>query len=589
MPRIPEHVIDAIQARADIAEVIGRMVPLKRAGRHFKGLCPFHKERTPSFIVNTDKQIYHCFGCGSGGNVFSFLMQHDRLEFPEAVGHLAEQFGISIPEDTERSPRLAQASETARVTEMACKYFERVLAHPSYGKETRAYVTGRGVSAQASKRFRMGFSRSGWRHLVTAAQASGISPEQLETAGLVIRSDSGWYDRFRNRLIFAIQDTRGRVVGFGGRSMDDQPPKYLNSPETPLYVKGQHLFGLAQAKEAITKLRRAVIVEGYFDCVVLAGAGIEEVVSPLGTALTTDQVRLLKRYAERVVLAFDPDAAGEAATLRGIELLVEAGLEVAVATVPDGLDPDEYVEKHGVEALKRVFEKASTIFEVLLQHARSRHPGARVEDRVSAARMVLPTIAKVPDAILQREYVRQLADSLQLDEAAVVTELGKITRRPNKSARMAQAPVTVFRSVAANAAIGPERLLTALVLDDPQRLERVTAGFSFAQVRDADLRSLLEMLEKAVKDGAATSAQVVSRLSAEGHEVLVSALLALSQTLEDPETALEECLRRLQTQAKAGQLQALREQLRVAQESGRENDVYQLLNEYQQQVKSSSK
>jgi len=589
MPRIPDHVIDAIQARADIAEWVGRYIPLKRSGRHFKALCPFHQERTPSFIVNTDKQIYHCFGCGAGGNVFGFLMHQEQLDFPDAVRMLAEQLGVTIPETSRADEqRSAKASDLLRVTETACKYFERVLDHPDHGKSVRAYVAKRGVSDEARKRFRLGLARDGWRHLVQAAQASGLSTEQLDAAGLICRSDSGWYDRFRNRLIFAILDVRGRVVGFGGRSLDDQPPKYLNSPETAVYIKGHHLFGLSQAREAMAETRRAVVVEGYFDCVTLASFGIRDVVSPLGTALTSDQVRLLKRYVDRVVLAFDPDAAGESATLRGIELLLEAGLEVSVAKLPDGVDPDEYVQQNGVKALERLLEKSESLFDVFLREARLRHPGNRIENRVAVARQVLANIAKVSDALIQREYVRRLAQTLDMEETAVNAELRKLLGRPAKETRKPEmrkpaAPATHSTGVSTN---GPERLVTALILDDPARLLRVAAVAQPENFRDAGLRALYERIQRLRADSVdLTAAQVLSRLEDEGQSRLAGELLGLAETIADKEAALEDALLRLRRQARSKHLRSLQDQLRQAQDAGRDEDVDQLLNEYQQQVK----
>ena len=346
MPLIPDQIIDDIQSRADIVEVIGRYVPLKRAGRHFKAHCPFHKEKTPSFMVNTDKQIFHCFGCGVGGNVFSFLMQHDRLTFPEAVRQLADHVGVRVP-DREPGSRNGSHEQLAALMEKVCGYFERMLLSPQQGKSARAYLQQRGVSEPTRRSFRLGLAPAGWDHVLNAAKATGVGSEQLEAAGLVIQGRSGYYDRFRNRLIFPILDVRGRVVGFGGRSLDASEPKYLNSPETSLYTKGRHLFGLAQAKEVMITMKTAVVVEGYFDCVILAQEGFSHVVSPLGTALTSDQARLLKRYTETVLLAFDADVAGEEATLRGIDLLVEAGLQVRVAQLPQGVDPDECLRAEG--------------------------------------------------------------------------------------------------------------------------------------------------------------------------------------------------------------------------------------------------
>ena len=585
MPLIPEHVIDEIQMRMDIAELIGRYVPLKRAGRHFKGLCPFHKEKTPSFMVNTDKQIFHCFGCGVGGNIFSFLVQHDRLTFPEAVRQLAEHVGVPVP-DRETGSSNGTHEKLAALMEKTCAYFEHTLAHVEQGKAARAYLTQRGVSSTAVTAFRLGWAPAGWDRLLTAVKASRISPEALEAAGLVLKGRRGYYDRFRSRLIFPIEDARGRVVGFGGRSLDGQEPKYLNSPETALYTKGRHLFGLAQAREAIVKTKCAVVVEGYFDCVVLSEGGILNVVSPLGTALTIEQARLLKRYAEEVILGFDADTAGEDATLRGIDLLVEAGLRVRVVQLPAGQDPDECLRSLGLERFQQLLAEAVSIFEFLIDSARRRFPARTTEDKVRAAQFILPTIAKVPDAMLRSEYVRLLAERLRLDEEAVAKELEKARPRGNAVAFADNRQRSMTATGAQSTAPGPERLLTALVLDEPSRWERVQAAMSLDGVTDPALHRILGVVGELVTTRRdATPAQVVSRLSDEGQGALVSELVAFAQSVSAKEAAFEDCVRRLRVNARQRHLAELREALHAAQTAGQEQQVRRLLAEYSREVK----
>ncbi|MBI3083045.1 MAG: DNA primase [Candidatus Omnitrophica bacterium] len=596
MPLIPESVIDEIHARADIVELISRYVPLKRAGRHFKANCPFHKEKTPSFMVNTDKQIFHCFGCGVGGNVFSFLMQHDRLTFPEAVRQLADHAGIRLPDRDSAASDGSQA-RLAALMEKVCRYFERMLLDPQGGKAARAYLKTRGVSEQTRERFRLGLAPSGWDRLLTAAKATGVSPEQLEAAGFLIQGRSGHYDRFRSRLMFPIQDVRGRIVGFGGRSLDGQEPKYLNSPETALYTKGRHVFGLGLAKDAIIKAKTVVVVEGYFDCVVLADAGISHVVSPLGTALTADQARLLKRYAEQAILAFDADAAGEQATLRGIDLLVEAGLQVRVAQLPEGVDPDEYLQSYGRERLEQLLEGSASLFDVLVQSAVRRFPATDAEGTVNAAQFVLPTIAKVPDAMLRREYVRLLAERLRLDEGAVAQELGKVQPRLAAEAlRQATGPPAGTPpgagpgSMRRSGAQGPERLFTALILDEPVRWRQATqAGFSLEEVTDPILRRILTVICELEATGrAATPAHVVSRLLEDGDGGLVTELVELANSVASKEEALDDCLRRLRANARRRELAQFREQIRAAHEAGQEVEVRRLLAEYQHRLSAAS-
>ena len=613
MPLIPEELIDEVQARTDIAEVIGRYIPLRRAGRHFKALCPFHHEKTPSFMVNTEKQIFHCFGCGTGGNIFSFLMQHDRMTFPEAVRQLADHAGVRLPE-REAGSRNGTHERLVALTEKICHFFERTLDHPLQGKAARVYLEGRGVTEPTRRAFRLGYAPAGWDHLLGAARTTGVSTDDLEAVGLIVKGRANYYDRFRNRLIFPIVDVRGRVVGFGGRSLDSEEPKYLNSPETLLYTKGRHLFGLSQAKDAIVQQKTAVVVEGYFDCVVLADAGISPVVSPLGTALTVDQARLLKRYAESVILAFDADAAGEAATLRGIDLLVEAGLHVHIAQLPDGVDPDECLRSSGRASFEARLGRSVSLFDFLVECALRRYPATGTEQKVKAAQFVLPTLAKVPNAMLRSEYVRLLSDRLRLDEAAVAAELAKAQPRASVAASTRGAgPTTVRRPIAQ----GPERLLTALVLDDPSRWEQLQSQLSLDDIVDPTLRRILGLVAELMAAGeAATPAQVVSRLSAVpseggqaglsedgqapppnlssekvgndlvgGQGALVTELVQFAQSVASKDEAFADCMRRLRANAHKRQLGLLREQLQAAQTAGQDRDVHRLLVEYQRQVK----
>jgi DNA primase len=589
MPLIPEELIDEVQSRADVAEVIGRYVPLRRAGRHFKANCPFHKERTPSFMVNTEKQIFHCFGCGVGGNVFSFLMQHDRLTFPEAVRELAEHVGVRIPEQAAASGD-GSSEVLAALMEKICRYFERTLLEPSSGRSARAYLERRGVSAKAREAFRVGLAPAGWDGLLRAATSAGVPVAQLEAAGLIIKGKSGsHYDRFRHRLIFPIMDARSRIVGFGGRSLEGQEPKYLNSPETALYTKGRHLFGLPQAKDAMVRLKTAVVVEGYFDCVVLWDAGVAHAVSPLGTAMTSDQARLLKRYVDDVVLAFDADAAGEQATLRGIDLLVEAGLQVRIASLPEGVDPDECVRSLGRERFERLLaEQSLNLFDFLVQTARRRLPGRLAEDKVRAAQFVLPTIAKVPNAMLRREYVRLLADRLQLDESAVAEELTKVQPRPAVSSGTGlpppqDRPGAMMRTSGGGS--GAERMLTALVLDDPSRWERVEPPLAVDEIADPHLRAiLLTACSLGAEGRAVTPAHVVSRLPHAAQGALVAELVELARATASKDAAFDEALRRVRAGVRRRELSNLRDQLREAQASGQEPEVRRLLSAYQTAV-----
>lgn len=578
MPLIPDQVLDDIQSRTDIADLIGRYLPLKRAGRHFKALCPFHQERTPSFCVNTDKQIFHCFGCGAGGNVFGFLMQQERLTFPEAVKQLAEHAGVAV-EAWSQAPQDGKREQCRDVLEKACRFYERLLEHPQHGRAARDYLRRRGVSAATREAFRIGCAAEGWEHLIRAARRTSVSEAALAEAGLTLQGTRGPIDRFRSRVLFPIQDARGRVVGFGGRSLSGQEPKYLNSPETPVYQKSRHLFGLAQAKEAILKERLAVVVEGYFDCVLLWQAGIRHAVSPLGTAFTPEQARLLGRYAREVVLAFDADAAGEQATVRGMDVLIEQGLSVRVAQLPPGVDPDEVVLASGPEAFRQLLEGAVNVIEFLMALAAKRFTLRHPEGKAQAAHLVLSTVAKIPDPIVRGEYMRLLAQRWQVDEAAVAATLQRVASRPR----------AVRRATDEALPHGAERLLAALIVDQPSRWDRVKGRPVLEAVRDARLRRLLGAVSelRATSMQEPTLAQVMSRLTEEGMGPLVGELAQLAHTVSAKDRALDECAQRLLGEARKRQMAGLREQIHQMQQAGDPRAVTELLQTYQRLMKAA--
>ncbi|MBI3088416.1 MAG: DNA primase [Candidatus Omnitrophica bacterium] len=597
MALIPEQILDEIQARVDIAELIGRSVPLRRAGRHFKALCPFHQERTPSFHVNTEKQIFHCFGCGVGGNIFSFLMQQERLTFPEAARQLAEQAGVTIPAQAAAASRNGKTEQLYGILDKSCRYYERMLAHPSLGRAARDYLKRRGVTDRTRAAFRLGYAPAGWDRLMQAAKRSNISPDLLQQAGLTAQGSRGAIDRFRQRLLFPIQDVRGRVVGFGGRSLAGQEPKYLNSPESAVYTKGRQLFGLAQARDAVVKIKRAIVVEGYFDCALLWQEGLTHVVSPLGTAFTPEQARLLGRYTEEAVLAFDADAAGETATLRGIDILTEAGLRVQVAQLPTGVDPDEFVRAYGRQAFAQLVEQAAGVLEFLIACAKRRYDVHKPEGRVQAAQFILPTIAKVPNAMLRAEYVKRLAESLRLDESAVAAELGKVQPRtappsgasPERN-RGTAATITVRAHAARASGRSAERLFTALLLDQPGRWEAAKSAVSLDHLTDARLRRILAVLceLQAAQRDAVMPAQVISRLQEDELIRLVSELVQVAQAEPEQDEAFRKCVQRLQQNARKRELDQLPELIRLAHELGNTDEETRLLTNHHQLSKALS-
>ena len=356
---IPNEIIDRVLDKVDIVEIISAVLPLKKTGQNFKACCPFHEEKTPSFVVSAPKQIYHCFGCGAGGNAIGFLMKYEKMEFPEAIKVLSEKAGVQLPRSAEYSgPKNSLYEKLHQANETACSYYEKNL-RSEQGKEAFAYLIGRGLTEKTIKEFRLGFSTDSWQGLVDHCKTGSIDTATLLKAGLVLQKTqtSNFYDRFRNRIMFPIFDQRGKIIGFGGRSLDSSLPKYMNSPETPVYTKGRNLYGLNFSKEQMRRQSYVIIVEGYFDLILPYQNQLKNVVATLGTALTPEQISAIKRFTKNVIMIYDADKAGEAATLRGLDLLISEDMNVRIALLPKGLDPDSFVRKEGREKGLRILRE----------------------------------------------------------------------------------------------------------------------------------------------------------------------------------------------------------------------------------------
>lgn len=420
--------VDEVRAAADIVKIVGDYVKLRKSGANLMGLCPFHQEKTPSFAVHPGKQIFHCFGCGVGGDVFKFVMLIENLTFPEALRRLAEKVGVALRETVGDETYDARARERAalyKIHEAAAKFFAAQLGATAEGRAARAYLADRGLSDEVVGRFRLGYAPADGQALTHWLLGSGFEPEMLEKSGLVLRDTEGkrHFDRFRRRVIFPIANESGKVVAFGGRALGDDQPKYLNSPETPIYTKSRVLYHLDRAGSAIRKLDYAILVEGYMDCIAVASSGIENVVASCGTSLTESQIRLLTRYSRRVVVNYDPDSAGVAATERSLALLLEGGFEAKVLELPGGLDPDSFIRQQSVAAYRERLAAAPTYLDYLTERAAGQHDLGRPEGKVAAANAVMPYLVKVPNAMLRAELATRLAERLRLDGRLLRDEL----------------------------------------------------------------------------------------------------------------------------------------------------------------------
>ncbi|WP_418790651.1 DNA primase [Phosphitispora sp. TUW77] len=436
---IPEETIDEIRASNDIVNVVSDYVRIRKQGNNYVGLCPFHNEKTPSFMVSGDKQIFRCFGCGEGGNVISFIMKLEKLSFPEAVRFLANRAGITIPEEDDpvKSAKLKELKEAHEINELVKDFYRYILANHQIAGEARSYLKKRGLTEKTIDKFQIGFAPPSWDGLLRFLDKKGYAPEKLEKLGLVLHTSKGkpgFYDRFRNRVIFPIWDIRGKIVGFGGRVLDDGVPKYLNSPETIVFNKSHLLYGINKAAESIRRNDQAIIVEGYLDVITCHQAGIFNVVASLGTAFTREQGKLLLRYSQEVIMAYDADVAGVHATMRGWQLLDDLGCRVRVVSIPDGKDPDEFIRTHGADKfLDVVRQNAQSLSEFNTDRALEKYDMTTLEGKFKIASEVIPSIINISNEIEKNEAVMKLAKRLHLSPEAVRAEVGKKLRTSRNS------------------------------------------------------------------------------------------------------------------------------------------------------------
>lgn len=492
MGLIPEEIIAQIIDRCDIVETISSYIPLKRVGRSFKAVCPFHHEKTPSFIVNPDKQIFHCFGCGVGGNVINFVMKQERMEFPEAIRFLAQKVNVIIPSDETPQAHHANNIRQAilRVNALAAGFFHKMLLSDKSlaARNAREYLKNRGIDLDAVRVFQLGFALNQWDALLTHLKQEGISLGLMEKAGLIIPRESGqgYYDRFRNRIVFPIFDTRAHCRAFGARALDDaEGAKYLNSPETIIYTKGHHLYGFHLAKQAITEEDCVIIVEGYVDCLIPYQAGVRNIVASLGTALTVDQIRLLRRYTPRVVMLFDMDPAGEAAMMRSLDTLIEEGMEVRVAALEDGEDPDSFVRRRGVDDFRSRIAGAKTLFDYKLDVLTRRHGMQTADAKAQIAAAMLPTIYRFPNELIKAEYLKRLARALDVSEAALAKEYQKVGQAigPAIAAHLHEPPAVNEARVRA-----VERGLLKLMIEKEEWIPKVRQDLTLEDFQDTKIR-----------------------------------------------------------------------------------------------------
>ena len=581
---IPENIIDQVQSRTDIVEVISRYIPLQKAGRNYKAPCPFHNEKTPSFIVSPDKQIYHCFGCGAGGNVFSFIMKHENLEFPEVVEMLAEKVGVKLPHLTSEKKELTSlANQLYKINELAISFFQENLARNQAAKD---YLTSRGIGDDTIKKFRIGYAPDSWDGALNFFQKKNVQPSIIEKAGLAISNEKGGhYDRFRKRLIFPILDLKERVLGFGGRVLDSSLPKYMNSPETYIYSKGRNLYGLNFTKDFVKKTGYALIVEGYLDFIIPYQAGVRNIVATLGTALTVDQIKLLKRFANTVIMVYDPDEAGEAASLRNMDLFLGEGVNVYIAELPKGYDPDGYIRKFGTDDFIKLTKSSKNLFDYKLSKLSSRFDIRTGHGKAAIAGEMLPTISRIENAVLRSSLVKKLAEKLSVDEESVRAELKKV--KPNYTMRV----YTVSAVEAKKDQISAEKMILALMLESGNFIQEVREKLSADEFKDSSIRDIVKVVLDLSKDGKSiTPVKLISHLeNNEAAAILIPEAVNLSETLSNnKEKVLSDCIAKIKKDNMKDRLERLQEAIKSAHSSRDDSLVTRLVTEYTELLKSRS-
>jgi DNA primase len=569
--------IEHLKSSVDIVRVVSDYVRLKRAGSgpRYTGLCPFHHEKTPSFSVHSTHQFYKCFGCGAGGDVIRFVMEIERLTFWEAVKLLAERHGIPLPkhgaETDEESRRRAALYEMHAIAE---RLFREHLFSPA-GQEAREYLERRGVARPIIEEFALGLSSRSGQMLVQAFQRAGFPQDWMEASGLVLRRNdgTGFYDRFRGRLMFPIHSESGKLIAFGGRALwPGDEPKYLNSPETPIYRKSEILYNLHRARKPMEEAGRAILVEGYMDAIGVYSAGIRNVAAVCGTSLTPLQVRSLHRHAPEVVLNFDPDAAGAAATEKHIPVLLEEGVRLRVLELRGGLDPDEFIREHGPEAYRAALEKARSYFHWLADRARSRFDLRTPEGRVAAFHFLLPAIQRMPDRLDRLAVANDVAEYLHMEPDIVLDEFRKAAAERRQQVRPKQQPHPDPNEVL---------LLHALLHDPDARAEITPLLGELSVLSSSPSHEIFEAIGRIAASGEPLTYHTLeARLHGDARQRLAMLVFADDTLAESYSTELAvSCVRKLAAAEQEARRARLRRQIQEAERAGNLDEALRLLEE----------
>ncbi|MBI5775886.1 MAG: DNA primase [Nitrospirae bacterium] len=588
---IPQEIIEQVKDRTDILDVVSGYVTLSKAGQNFKGLCPFHSEKTPSFMVSPSRQIFHCFGCGTGGNAFTFVMKMEGTSFPETVRELARKAGIAVPEvqGIRHHQDAGNREKLEKLNEAAQAWFMHNLTQAEAGRDARLYLKERGMFEDTLEAFGFGYAPESWDGLLKHLLKNGYTLPDLLAAGLITTKDgagrnpkdaSGYYDKFRARVMFPIRDLRKKVIGFGGRILGEGMPKYLNSPETPLFNKGRALYLLEKARETAGKTETLIIVEGYFDAIALHQAGITNVVATLGTALTPDHIRIIRRYVTKAVLLFDPDEAGVRAALRTLDLFVDSGLGVKVVSLPSGDDPDTFIRNQGREVFAQMQEQAPSLLDFAVEHSLGKANATSIEDRIRSVDEILRILQKTSNRLEKEECTKRVAERLGVNQQRLIERYPELQPRELRPARR-ESPAEAAPPAGARFKGTPEeRDLVHLLLQGqllPAEVRRLEAEtFSMPACK-----RIVEIALRTLGEGGRVSVRATldEALADTACATVATELSMLEQHYDEVRQHVTDCLDRLERKKLEGALGRLITQLRVAEQEGRTEDAQRLNDE----------
>lgn len=537
---------EQVRSTANIVEVISGYVPLKKRGQNFWGCCPFHGEKTPSFAVNPAKNMFYCFGCHEGGDIFKFIMKIESCDFKEALKLLAARYGIPVPERQKTAVEIRREKQRERIYETnatACRFYQACLLKTPYGKGALAYLNGRGINQEIINSFSIGYALDSFTSLLSNLGRHGYKGEELLAAGLVAKGRQQLYDKFRNRVMIPIKDPKGKIVGFGGRVLDNSTPKYLNTAETEWFNKRRLLFAMDVAYKAIRTSRQAIVVEGYMDAISLHAAGISNVVASMGTAFAAEQAKLLQRIADEVVFCYDSDSAGRKASVRAVSIARTAGLKVRIAGVPEGKDPDEYVRRYGKEAFLKVVAEAREGIDFQIEETILQSDVSNLAGKVDAVSNILPFLLECKSEIEAAEHMRRVAQRLTIDEGLIVEEYRKATKRNGVKRESAYVPVLDVKKISITRQA--EEQLLAVLLEEPYLADNCQVVLQYTGWSDPVLAQIFAVLQALIAANTFTIDKLNDALDGAGQSALAGIRTRAVPT-QNGEQFVEACLRQLQ-------------------------------------------